>query len=659
MWQLKIGDTFDRRYRILRKIGSGGMSYVFAAEDEELAETVALKIIKPDFAEDDEFVTRFKREVRITRQIRHPNVVQVFEFGRTTLDGTDLYYLTMELLNGKDLGAWLREQKPAALADVLRIGLQLCDALKEAHGAGVIHRDIKPQNIFVEPNDQVKLMDFGISRITSLPSVTQGGKLIGTPRYMSPEQIHGKASPDHRSDIYSLGIVLYELCTRRKPFDGDNTIEIAMKQLQEVPQRPRDLNPRVLAALDRVIMRCLEKEPERRYQTAAELRAALEVILSQPQSPPGAKTVVGIRPPLVDTERADLPATGTAPYPVEKTKPRRPPPRPSPSSSMRTVREAPKPKQSRPFRPAVLSIAAAAIVGLLAFGVYRWLTPSSTEGPSSETPREAVVEQPTAQTDGPVEEPVDPPEIASATTVPAEPVERSRPPTTSTVSRPAPSTVAPKPPPVVPMGELDLTSKPEGATVTIDGESVGTTPWLGELTEGEHRLRLSRPGYSPVEQRIAVSAGETLKQSLQLTPRQRNVEVTISANPGTEIYVDGESAGKIPPNVNLTLSTGRHTIRYVIADYAEHQETVDVLPNRENTFSHRFPLFGSVRIVATPYAQVHLDGKDMGFTPVNVERFPEGAHELTLSREGYETVQETITVRPAEVNRYNYKMVEK
>jgi hypothetical protein len=307
----------------------------------------------------------------------------------------------------------------------------------------------------------------------------------------------------------------------------------------------------------------------------------------------------------------------------------------------------------------VLSIAAVATVGLLAFGVYRWLTPSSTESPPEESPGEAAVEQPTAQQESPVEEPVDQPEIASATTVPAEPAERPRPPTTSTVSRPAPSTVAPKPPSAVPMGGLDLTSTPEGATVTIDGESVGTTPWLGELTEGEHRLRLSRPGYSPVEQRVSVSAGKTLKQSLKLTPRQTNVEVEISANPGTEIYVDGELAGKIPPNVNLMLSTGRHTIRYVIPEYDEHQEIVEVLSSRANEFSHRFPLFGSVRILAEPYAQVHLDGNDMGFTPVNVDKYPEGAHELTLTREGYVTIQGTIIVKPATVNRYNYELEKK
>jgi hypothetical protein len=135
--------------------------------------------------------------------------------------------------------------------------------------------------------------------------------------------------------------------------------------------------------------------------------------------------------------------------------------------------------------------------------------------------------------------------------------------------------------------------------------------------------------------------------------------VKISANPGTEIYVDGELVGKIPPVVELTLPSGRHTFRYVLPDYDEYEETVDVLPNRPNTVLHQFPLFGSLRILASPYAQVHLDGKDVGFTPVNMDRVPEGTHELTLTREGFETIRETITVKPGEVNRFQFTLVEK
>jgi hypothetical protein len=556
----------------------------------------------------------------------------------------------MELLKGRDLGAWLRAQKPAPPAAVLRIGIQLCDALEVAHRAGVIHRDIKPQNIFIEPDEQVKLMDFGISRVTHLTSVTQGGKLIGTPRYMSPEQIHGQTTPDHRSDLYSVGVVLYELCTRRKPFDGENTIEIAMKQLQNKPQRPRELNPRVLMALDQVVMKCLEKDPNHRFQSAAELRAALDTILNKPKAPASATTVVGVTPPVGDTKKADLPPTWTAPLPVGEPKPR-------PSGSLRTVRKTVQ-RQKRPLVTAALSLAALVIVGALGVGLYRWLSPSA-QGPTQEESKEEALEQPITQpADGP-EQQADEVETAALTTVPA-PAEK-RPPATSTVTKrtPATSTIEPAPKPAVPMGELRVTSNPSGAAVSIDGDHVGTTPWRGELSQGEHRLRVSHPGYSPVAQRVSIQGGQGLEQSLRLTPRQTNVEVTISANPGTEVYVDGELAGRIPPVVRLTLSSGRHTFRYVLPDYDEHQETVDVLPNRPNTFSHRFPLFGSLRIVAVPYAQVHLDGKDMGFTPVNLDKVPEGTHELTLTREGFETIRETITVKPGEVNRLQYTLAER
>jgi serine/threonine protein kinase len=646
MWSIKIGDLFDNRYRIRSKIGTGGMSYVFAAEDEELAETVALKIIKPEFAEDDEFVTRFKREVRIARQIRHPNVVQVLEFGRTSIAGTHLYYLTMELLKGEDLGAWLRAQKPAAMADVLRIGLQLCDALREAHGAGVIHRDIKPQNIFVEPREQIKLMDFGISRITSLPSVTQGGKLIGTPRYMSPEQVHGRVSPDHRSDLYSVGVVLYELSTRRKPFDGENTIEIAMKQLQEMPERPREVNPRVPSALDHCIMKCLEKEPSERYQSASELRSALESILTQPEAQ-SEKTVVG-----VETKGGSIRPLEVSPTVPDTTVPteskRRSP------TTVRTVAETVQRKSSS-LRTVALSLAALVGVAVLVTGVYRWLSPSLPESQTSEAPREAVSEQPAVPPSSPPEETVGGPEAASSAETPTEAVTPT--PSASIAPKTSPSPKE-RPPRPTPRGQLHVDSSPSGAAVSIDGEKVGTTPWRGGLTQGEHRLQVSHPGYSPVNQRVMISAGETHEQSLLLTARPTNAEVSISANPDTEVYVDGELAGKIPPIVKLTLPTGRHTLRYVLPDYDEHTETVEVLPNRTNEFAHRFPLFGSVRIVAVPYAQVHLDGKDLGFTPVNLDKVPEGAYELTLTREGFQTIRESITVRPAEINRFQYTLVE-
>jgi serine/threonine protein kinase len=638
---LKEGDLFDRRYRIQRRVGAGGMSYVFAAKDEELAETVALKVIKPDFALDEEFVTRFKREVRITRQIRHPNVVQVFEFGRTWVGGTELYYLTMELLKGQDLGAWLRAQKPAPLADVLRVGLQLCEALDEAHRAGVIHRDIKPQNIFVEPNDQVKLMDFGISRVTHMTSVTQGGKLIGTPRYMSPEQIHGRTSPDHRSDLYSVGIVLYELCTRRKPFDGENTIEIAMKQLQEMPQSPRQLNPRVLVALDQVIMKCLEKDPSDRFQSASELHDALEGILSRPRASATAKTVVGDAPPLNETERAQPPVVQPVHPPVKRPKPR-------PSRSTGTVRKT-APRRARPFVAVALALVALVTVGVLGVGLYRWLaSPQSAEQGSADSGTAG------SETAVPTTEAIDQPETAVSTTVPAERV--TRPATTTSVSTEmrSSSSVEPTPKPAIPKGELRVTSNPTGAAVSIDGSDVGVTPWRGELTRGEHQLQVTHPGYSPVEQRVSILEGRELEQSLVLKPRQTNVEVRVSANPGTEIYVDGELAGK--SIVRLTLPSGRHVLRYVLPEYDEYQETVDVLPNQENRFSHRFPLFGSLRILAVPYAQVHLDGKDMGFTPVNADKIPEGEHELILTREGFQTIQTKITVKPGEVNRFNYEL---
>ena len=264
----------DGRYRIVDRIGSGGMADVYCATDTQLGRRVALKLLYRRFAEDAEFVERFRREASSAAGLQHPNVVQVFDRGEW--DGT--YYIAMELLEGRNLKQIVFDHgalKPALAVDLVA---QILKAARFAHRRGVVHRDIKPHNVIVDLEDRVKVTDFGIAR-AGASDMTETGAIMGTAQYLSPEQAQSRPV-DARSDLYSIGVVLYELLTGAPPFDGDSTVSIALKQVSEEPISPRLRNPAVPPALDAVVMRALRKEPADRFQDADAFLAALEAAMA-------------------------------------------------------------------------------------------------------------------------------------------------------------------------------------------------------------------------------------------------------------------------------------------------------------------------------------------------------------------------------------------
>jgi serine/threonine-protein kinase len=264
----------DGRYRILRKIGSGGMADVYCAEDQQLGRQVALKLLYPRFAEDEQFVERFRREASSAAALQHPNVVQVFDRGEW--DGT--YYIAMEFLHGRNLKQVVREHgalDPALAGDLV---IQILKAARFAHRRGIVHRDIKPHNVIVDDEGRAKVTDFGIAR-AGASDMTETGSIMGTAQYLSPEQAQG-LPVDARSDLYSTGIVLYELLTGRPPFDAESPVTIALKQVSEEPVAPRQINPAVPPALEAVTLRALRKDPAERHQDADAMIAALESALA-------------------------------------------------------------------------------------------------------------------------------------------------------------------------------------------------------------------------------------------------------------------------------------------------------------------------------------------------------------------------------------------
>jgi serine/threonine protein kinase len=272
-----IGHTISGRYKIEALLGQGGMSAVYKGTDPNLRRAVAVKLIHPHLASDPEFVRRFEVEAAAVAQLRHPNIVQVFDFDH---DG-DVYYMVLEFVEGETLQAHLKALNAAEqrlpLADVVKIMVDLCEAVDYAHQRGMIHRDLKPANVMLNPQGEAILTDFGVAKILGGEQHTATGAIIGTAMYMSPEQARG-AHPDERADIYSLGIMLFEMVAGKCPFEADSALTVMMMHLNEPVPDIREINGTVPEALTAVIEKALEKDPANRYQTASEMAAALRAV---------------------------------------------------------------------------------------------------------------------------------------------------------------------------------------------------------------------------------------------------------------------------------------------------------------------------------------------------------------------------------------------
>jgi tetratricopeptide (TPR) repeat protein/tRNA A-37 threonylcarbamoyl transferase component Bud32 len=271
--QLATGAIFAGRYQIIEELGHGGMGRVYKVHDTKIGEKIALKLIRPEALLDKKTVERFSNELKLARKIRHKNICQMFDLGED--QGTR--YITMEYIHGEDLKQLIRKVGRLSPGQAIGIARQVCGGLEEAHKLGVVHRDLKPQNIMIDEDGNARIMDFGIARSLTGKGITGAGVMIGTPEYMSPEQVEGKET-DQRSDIYSLGVILYEMATGRVPFEGDTPFTIGIKHKSEPPKDPRALNAQLPQDLSRLILRCLEKDKNARYQTAAEVGTELEKI---------------------------------------------------------------------------------------------------------------------------------------------------------------------------------------------------------------------------------------------------------------------------------------------------------------------------------------------------------------------------------------------
>jgi eukaryotic-like serine/threonine-protein kinase len=273
-----MNQTVAGRYVLESEISRGGMATVWRARDDVLARRVAIKILHPHLSEDEGFVERFRREALAAARLSHPNIVSIYDTGTDVPEGggPNLQYIVMEYCGGGTLAHLAAESGPLPPERVVAIGDAACDALAFAHHQGIVHRDVKPANVLMADDGHLKVADFGIAKAAFVKGdITTTGSILGTVTYISPEQAQG-LEPDHRSDLYSLGAVLYELTVGRPPFEGETQIATAMKHLKEPPAAPRSIDPRIPQPLETVILRALEKDPERRFASADEMRSALD-----------------------------------------------------------------------------------------------------------------------------------------------------------------------------------------------------------------------------------------------------------------------------------------------------------------------------------------------------------------------------------------------
>src|SRR5450631_297435 len=263
-----VGQVFSNRYRIEREIAHGGMAEVYLARDLSLDRLVALKALFPEFAREPSFVERFRREAQAAANLNDPNIVAIYDWGQE--DGT--YFIVMEYVEGSSLRDLMRAEGPIEPAQAAEITAEIASALAFAHRNGVVHRDVKPGNVLLTRSGTVKVTDFGIARAGASDGLTQTGSVMGTATYFSPEQAQG-LPVDGRSDVYALGVVLYEMVTGVAPFTADSPVSVAYKHVREEPMLPSERNPDVPPDLEQIIMTALAKLPEHRYQTADDMRA--------------------------------------------------------------------------------------------------------------------------------------------------------------------------------------------------------------------------------------------------------------------------------------------------------------------------------------------------------------------------------------------------
>jgi serine/threonine-protein kinase len=653
------------RYEIVGQLGRGAMGIVYKALDPTIGRTVALKTMRLDVQgpETSELLARFRNEARLAGVLNHPNIVTIYDAGE--ING--LFYMAMEYIEGKTLYQLLLQEHALHFEHVLDLSRQICAGLDAASSQRVVHRDIKPANIMMLPSGVVKIMDFGIAKAGG--SMTSTGEVLGTPNYMSPEQVKGKPL-DGRSDLFSYGVILYEMVTGEKPFAGDNITTIIYKIVNEEPIPPRELNPEIHPGLDRVILKALAKNPHDRYQLGADLVMALESHESAAEEAP--KTIPAAIFNFPQTPTVALPAPTMQPTPPQRARNGAYTAAKTPIGRQVQVRKAPIAQKSIPLLPvaaAVLAVVVVVVTGVIFYVKHEQaksraemerLLQLKNQQAAEETPISTAPENtptPTPQVTSPI---VSTPSEEQ----PREPSPWQRPRHTASL-RPKNASA------MLNLGEMILSSEPDGADVKIDGTSQSDwrTPFTATaVTPGPHTVLFSRSGYGSETRVLEVVAGRPARLSVTLKAINASSTVSIGSDPpGAEIIVDDRETTHTTP-AQLMLGRGPHSIAVRKPGYQEATTNVDLQEGQPYSFNptlkeldlaraketHTNPIarfFGgggdrvNVEIHTAPRgAEISINGQVYSKNTPTKLSLPPGTYELTLRLPGYKALHKNLTV---------------
>ncbi len=655
------------RYQVLEVLGKGAMGVVYRAEDPTIGRQVALKTTRLDVAgmENEETLRRFRQEARAAGTLNHPNIVTIYDAG----EQAGLFYIAMELIRGVTLQSLLADHKVLETDQVVEILRQVCAGLDYAHQHGIIHRDVKPANIMITPEGLVKIMDFGIAKYGA--GMTTAGQVLGTPSYMSPEQVRG-ATLDGRSDLFSVGVILYECATGQKPFKGENVTTIVYQIIAEEPRPARTLNAKLHPRFDAVIARAMAKNQGQRYQTGAELARDLATCRTEakvpgdstsefPESPPSLATVItGSRSSAPPATASSTPALGTGatfstgsttapavvgsgalakpaaggpygrPAPGVAAVPSPAPVAASPSGTTKQVAVA-----ARKTPLAMLGAVAGLLVVLAAGGFWLRHQQQARRAAAEAQAPPVAASQPAATQPA-----------AAASSAPAAPA----------TSEPAPAMAEPA------LVNILFQSTPKGATVLMGGKVIGTTPFRKALKPQSYSFAYRLAGY--VDRTVAQAITADSK-SVQVTLQSNQATVQVVSQPaGAAIFVDDKDSGKVTP-ADVTVEAGAHTFRLQKAGYravstpltlsAGEKHTLapgDLQKESGNVFARLGKAMGGgdkdkalLSADSLPSgAEVLLDGSTVGKTPVERREVKPGTHQLTFKKTNCETVTRSITL---------------
>ncbi len=615
-----------RNFQIKELIATGGMAAIYKAVQVSLDRIVAVKILHGHLAQDKNFITRFEREAKAAANLKHENIVNIIDYGKAE----DVYFIAMEYIDGRSLKELMGSVKFMPVDIALYIAYEISKGLAHAHQKGMVHRDIKPANILIGYDGTVKIADFGLAQAQDLISVTITGSIVGTPAYMSPEQAAGK-KVDNRTDIFSLGVVLYEMITGKKPFCGDNYSSVIHEIITVKPPKPLEANPLINREINDVIEKMLEKDLDRRYENITELCETIHTYFK--------RTKVDISKKQIGSFVSE------------------------PDEHFKDVIEK---RREKHFERGLyfMTLGYSKIdEAINEFTKVLHLAPNDAQAKKhlSELKRKKETTQPKKAEKKPLKSP----ERKAKSFIPIGIILACIVVTVViyAVMRKRQGVVQPTKDTVVSFGSVDITSTPDNAVIYLDDKNMQlmTPVVLNSLVIGEHIVRLVKPGYLEYVRSIDVKQGDTISLKPLLVKEQEPVVLgsilVRSKPPGATVYLDNRNTGLITPCTLSEIPAGKHWIKLVKKSYApsevsrevvaSKQLTVDVVLTKAETAPVPEKQISYLKINVKPWAKIYLDGKYIETTPIaQPVKVTSGVHALKLENPNFKIWQKNITFAP-------------